>query len=242
LPRSGARLRRSRLRWPICAGDWAGQLQQFEAAFERRDASGWPGGGQKGHKGGTLRQVAVPDCVVRHEACVCRHCRSRLEPKSAIGVETRQVFGLPERPLMVTEHQASIYRCAPVLPNRRRRSATSASSAAIWRLSEAINSSTSAGRLIPPLIHIPSPQSRKIHRPNAFSSPVTSQTHPTLGVTKLHERAAKSCNLPQRRSRRQTREAPRVARPAPQRGADAPWPSLRPAASSRHRRWSRSRP
>ena len=41
-----------------------------------------------------------------------RHCRSRLEPKSAIGVETRQVFDLPERPLMVTEHQASIYRCA----------------------------------------------------------------------------------------------------------------------------------
>lgn len=77
-----------------------------------RDASGRPSGGQKGHKGGTLRQVADPDCVVRHEACVCRHCRSPLEPKSAIGVETRQVFDLPERPLMVIEHQASIYRCA----------------------------------------------------------------------------------------------------------------------------------
>ena len=77
-----------------------------------RDASGKASGGQKGHKGGTLRQVADPDCVVRHEACVCRHCRSPLEPKSAIGVETRPVFDLPERPLMVTEHQASIYRCA----------------------------------------------------------------------------------------------------------------------------------
>lgn len=77
-----------------------------------RDASGKASGGQKGHKGGTLRQVADPDCGVRHEACVCRHCRSPLEPKSAIGVETRQVFDLPERPLMVTEHQASIYRCA----------------------------------------------------------------------------------------------------------------------------------
>jgi transposase len=77
-----------------------------------RAASGKASGGQKGHKGGRLRQVADPDCVVRHEACVCRHCRSPLEPKSAIGVETRPVFDLPERPLMVTEHQASIYRCA----------------------------------------------------------------------------------------------------------------------------------
>src|ERR1700734_3246147 len=77
-----------------------------------RDASGKASGGQKGHKGGRLRQGADPDCGVRHEACVCRHCRSPLEPKSAIGVETRPVFDLPERPLMVTEHQASIYRCA----------------------------------------------------------------------------------------------------------------------------------
>jgi Family of unknown function (DUF6444)/Transposase IS66 family len=55
-----------------------------------RDASGKASGGQKGHKGGTLRQVADPDCVVRHEACVCRHCHSPLEPKSAPRVEARQ--------------------------------------------------------------------------------------------------------------------------------------------------------
>jgi len=30
----------------------------------------------------------------------------------AIGVEKRQVFDLPERALVVTQHQASIYRCA----------------------------------------------------------------------------------------------------------------------------------
>ena len=39
-----------------------------------RGASGKASGGQKGHKGGTLRQVADPDCVVRHEACACSHC------------------------------------------------------------------------------------------------------------------------------------------------------------------------
>ncbi len=77
-----------------------------------RGRSGKASGGQKGHPGGTLRQVADPDHVVRHEASACCHCRSSLEPKSAIGVEKRQVFDLPERPLVVTEHQASIYRCA----------------------------------------------------------------------------------------------------------------------------------
>ena len=41
-----------------------------------------------------------------------RPLRSPLDPKSATGIEKRQVFDLAERPLMVTEHQASIYRCA----------------------------------------------------------------------------------------------------------------------------------
>jgi transposase len=77
-----------------------------------RGRSGKKSGGQKGHKGGTLRQVADPDHIVRHEANACCHCCSRLTPKSAIGIEKRQVFDLPERPLVITEHRALIYRCA----------------------------------------------------------------------------------------------------------------------------------
>ena len=77
-----------------------------------RGRSGKTSGGQTGHKGGTLRQVADPDCVVGHAACACGHCGLPLEAGSAIGVEKRQVFDLPERLLRVTEHQASIYRCA----------------------------------------------------------------------------------------------------------------------------------
>jgi hypothetical protein len=50
--------------------------------------------------------------MVRHEASIGCHCGSPLEPKSAIGVEKRRVFDLSERPLVVTENQASIYRCA----------------------------------------------------------------------------------------------------------------------------------
>jgi transposase len=77
-----------------------------------RGRSGKPSGGQKGHQGGTLRQAADPDAVVRHEARACRHCGSSLDAKSAMGIEKRQVFDIPERPLTVTEHQATIYRCA----------------------------------------------------------------------------------------------------------------------------------
>ena len=77
-----------------------------------RGRSGKASGGQPGHKGDTLRQVADPDRVVRHEACACGHCGSPLGPQSATGIEKRQVFDLAERPLTVTEHQAAIYRCA----------------------------------------------------------------------------------------------------------------------------------
>jgi transposase len=77
-----------------------------------RGKSGKKSGGQEGHAGDTLRQVAQPDFVVPHEACVCRHCRLPLDPKAPIAIEKRQVFDLPERLLLVTEHQASAYRCA----------------------------------------------------------------------------------------------------------------------------------
>src|ERR1700726_2847743 len=76
-----------------------------------RGRSGKASGGQKGHQGGTLRQVAAADHVVWRETSACCHCGWLLEPQSAIGVEKRQVFDLPARPLVVTEHQASIYRC-----------------------------------------------------------------------------------------------------------------------------------
>ena len=76
-----------------------------------RGRSGKMSGGQEGHKGDTLRQVANPDFVIPHTACVCEHFRSPLDPKTAIGHEKRQVFDLPERPLLVTEHRASLHRC-----------------------------------------------------------------------------------------------------------------------------------
>jgi transposase len=76
-----------------------------------RGRSGKPSGGQTGHKGGTLRQVANPDAVVRHEVCACGHCGLSLDAGSATGIDKRQVFDIPARPLVVIEHQATIYRC-----------------------------------------------------------------------------------------------------------------------------------
>jgi transposase len=76
-----------------------------------RGRSGKPSGGQAGHKGDTLRQVAAPDRVVRHEAQACLHCRAGLTASMERGVERRQVFDLPERLIEVTEHQAVVYCC-----------------------------------------------------------------------------------------------------------------------------------
>src|ERR1700733_3069545 len=77
-----------------------------------RGKSGKASGGQEGHAGDTLRQVANPDFVIPHQASVCGHCCSPLGANSTIAVEKRQVFDVPERLLLVTEPQASVHRCA----------------------------------------------------------------------------------------------------------------------------------
>src|SRR5271155_2502327 len=77
-----------------------------------RGKSGKKSGGQAGHKGGTLKQVANPDRIEPHEADRCRHCQAGLTPAMITDVAKRQVFDLPEPRLEVTEHRASIYCCA----------------------------------------------------------------------------------------------------------------------------------
>ena len=53
-----------------------------------------PSGGQQGHKGCTLTQIANPDKIVRHELTTCPHCQTTLKAE-AIGVTKRQVFDIP---------------------------------------------------------------------------------------------------------------------------------------------------
>jgi len=88
-----------------------GLKKKQRLARSLRGRSGKKSGGQAGHKGDTLRPVAKPDFVVSHEACACQHCQTPFGPQAAIGLEKRQVFDLPERLLLVTEHRATVYRC-----------------------------------------------------------------------------------------------------------------------------------
>lgn len=77
-----------------------------------RGVTGKKSGGQPGHQGDTLRPVAEPDKIERHEETSCEHCQAGLTAAMATGVEKRQVFDMPEPRLEVTEHQAHIYTCA----------------------------------------------------------------------------------------------------------------------------------
>ena len=77
-----------------------------------RERSAKKPGGQKGHKGETLRQVADPDDVVDHYPSACSGCGAGLDPDTSVGHSARQVFDLPEpEPLIVTEHRAHDCRC-----------------------------------------------------------------------------------------------------------------------------------
>ncbi len=70
-----------------------------------RKRSGRKPGGQDGHKGTTLAQVARPDREVRHEPGCCGRCGAGLAGRPVTGVERRQVFDLEPVRAEVTEHQ-----------------------------------------------------------------------------------------------------------------------------------------
>ena len=77
-----------------------------------RERSGNKPGGQKGHKGETLRQVTNPDDVVDHYPLACSTCGVSLDPETSVGHNARQVFDLPEtQPLVVTEHRVHECQC-----------------------------------------------------------------------------------------------------------------------------------
>ena len=63
-------------------------------------------GGQAGHEGTTLRQVATPDKVIEYVPPVCPGCGGALSREQATGHQKRQVFDLPEPGVEVTEHRA----------------------------------------------------------------------------------------------------------------------------------------
>lgn len=77
-----------------------------------RDKSKRKTGGQKGHRGYTLEQVAEPDRLVKYSAPdSCWGCGCDVSTERVVSVIKRQVFDIPEPRIEVTEHQIEIKRC-----------------------------------------------------------------------------------------------------------------------------------
>lgn len=76
-----------------------------------RKASGRRPGGQVGHEGTTLHQVANPDVVVRHEPPECGGCGADLAGAPVVGTQRAQVFDIPPIKVHVVEHQIIARRC-----------------------------------------------------------------------------------------------------------------------------------
>ena len=77
---------------------------------ERR-AAAWEQGKQPGASGKHLAQVVDPDQVISHAPVSCTSCGSGLDDAEVVDTERRQVFGLPEIRLVVTEHVVERRRC-----------------------------------------------------------------------------------------------------------------------------------
>jgi transposase len=76
-----------------------------------RKKSGRKPGGQDGHPGQTLAQVARPGREERHEPGSCAGCGAALAGRPVTAVERRQVFDLPPVTVKVTEHQLIEREC-----------------------------------------------------------------------------------------------------------------------------------
>ena len=70
-----------------------------------------PRGGQRGHKGRTLMQVAQPAHVVVHGQASCPQCQTELTEVAVQRRVKRQVFDIPPASIEVTEHQAEVKQC-----------------------------------------------------------------------------------------------------------------------------------
>jgi transposase len=76
-----------------------------------REKSGQPVGGQKGHKGKTLKMVDTPDVTEKIYPNYCNDCGQSLEASTFELVGRRQVVDIPPIVPVVTEYQSFGTRC-----------------------------------------------------------------------------------------------------------------------------------
>jgi len=86
-------------------------LKKPSRVNNQREKTGRKSGGQAGHEGTNLRQVANPDKVIDHCPPVCTGCGGALGIERATGHRKRQVFDLPKPAVQVTEHRAHLCWC-----------------------------------------------------------------------------------------------------------------------------------
>ena len=89
-----------------------GLAKQAPRPRSLRTKSGRKPGGQDGHKGTTLTQVARPHREIRHEPGCCGRCGAGLAGRPVTAMERRQVFDLQPVRAEVTEHQLIERECA----------------------------------------------------------------------------------------------------------------------------------
>ncbi len=78
-----------------------------------REKSGKKSGGQRGHRGETLRQIETPDTVIDHYPERCPQCGEASGTAASLSHRKRQVMDLPKpQALTVTEHRAHLCACA----------------------------------------------------------------------------------------------------------------------------------
>ena len=78
----------------------------------RRPKTGRKSGGQKGHKGSTLKPSDTPDIIKDHRVTTCECCKKSLADQMPDEVTKRQVFDIPRAPIFVTEHRSEEKTCS----------------------------------------------------------------------------------------------------------------------------------
>lgn len=69
-------------------------------------------GGQKGHKGSSLKQINTPDHIEVHSPENCIGCGKSLFNEMTTNIEKRQEFDIPPITIQVTEHQSKTKECS----------------------------------------------------------------------------------------------------------------------------------